>query len=131
MARNTVTLACQQVSVCMPDYWQGSSTAHIAVPVAYNTTMRDLREALCRELRQGAVTGSDKTAYLLSADLVRPEEEKAADDYTRAAYAAVRRMHLGRKGGGRIYSNLEPVKDDDCEGDMVYAYFLFTEVSVH
>jgi hypothetical protein len=121
-------LCCVHADTCLPDYWGGHHKAHVSVPVWRGMTPKALRDALRSELSQGAVMGSDELARLLSADLVRPDEEKRADAATRAAYAAIRRdVKPAKKGVRRLFPDLEPDDEtDDCR-ESVYAYFIFSE----
>lgn len=77
------------------------------------------------ELRQGAVMGSTDDARLLSADMVAPGDEKRADQLTRAAYAAVNRLKPARKGGRKLFTELEKETEDGGADESVYAYFVF------
>lgn len=121
--RLRVVLEAVQADVCLPDYWRGHHLPHIAVPVSGDTTMKQLRQAMRDELRQGAVMGNTDDARLLSADMVFPEEVARADRLTRAAYAAVNRLKL-TPGKRRPFPNLDPADDRDS----VYAYFVFVEL---
>lgn len=112
---------------CLPDYWSGHHKAHLQVPVDGSTTMRELRDMLRDELRQGAVAGSDEIASLLSADFVKPEEERKADQVTRAAYAAVNRLRL-QPGKRRPFPNLEKRAEPYDDSESVYAFFVFMEL---
>lgn len=117
-----ITLHCHHADTCLPDFWGGHHRAHVQVPVYRGMSPRAVRNAICDELRQGAVAGSDKLARLLAADLVLPEDEKLADAVTRAAYAAVRRDVVpAKKGTRRLFLDLEPDDGDEC----VYAFFVF------
>lgn len=108
---------------CLPDYWGGHHMPHVQIPVYPGMPLADIKRAIRSELVQGAVAGSDDNARLLSADMVRPEEEKRADRLTRAAYAAVNRMRPARKGQRRFFTDIEAPTDDCCES--VYAFFVF------
>ena len=66
--------------------------------------------------------GSGDAARLLSADVVRPDEEKQADALTRAAYAAVNKIKPANKGQRRFFVDLE---ESDEDGETVYAFFVF------
>lgn len=116
-------LNCVHADTCLPDYWSGHHRPHIAVPVHRDMTIRELRNALRDELRQGAVMGSGDDAYLLSSDLIPVEKVKQADALTRAAYAAIRRdVRMAKAGARHPFRDLEPSDDG---GDSVYAYFVF------
>ena len=120
-------LNCLHADTCLPDYWGGHHLPHIGVPVFRSMTIGQLRDALRDELRQGAVCGSTDDARLLSADLVRPDEEKRADALTRAAYAAIARdVRMRKPGPRRPFADLDP-STDDGDGESVYAYFVFKE----
>jgi hypothetical protein len=89
--------------------------------------LREIKEAIRAELRQGAVAGSGDDARLLSADMVRPGEEKRADTLTRAAYAAVNRISGAKKGQRTFFRELEKSTNGDSD-ESVYAFFVFREV---
>lgn len=116
-------VTCSHVDTCLPDYWSGHHLPHISVPVDRNTSFKELRASIMDEIRQGAVMGSDDNARLLSADMVRPDEEKQADRLTRAVYAAINRDVRPRvKGTRRPFRDIEAATDGF---DSVYAYFVF------
>lgn len=119
-------LECAHADTCLLDYWSGHHLPHVAVLVWYGMTLRQLKQAIRDELRQGAVMGSDDSTRLLSADMVRPDEEKQADRITRAAYAAVNRIRPAKKGARRLFTDLEQTPDD-WDGESVYAFFVFVE----
>lgn len=121
-----IELECAHADTCLPDYWSGHHLPHVQIPVYRGMTLKDVKSAIKDELRQGAVSGNTDNARLLSADLVRPDEEKQADRVTRAAYAAVNRMRLADKRKWKLFMDLEESTDDDC-GDSVYAFFVFVE----
>lgn len=108
---------------CLADYWSGHNLPHLQIPVHRGMTLREVKETIRDELRQGAVMGSGDDARLLSADMVRPEEEKRADRLTRAAYAAVNRLSPAKKGARRLFLELEETPDD-YDGESVYAFFV-------
>ncbi|WP_299450053.1 hypothetical protein [uncultured Pigmentiphaga sp.] len=87
-------------------------------------TLAEIKDAIRHELRHGYVMGSSDLAYLLGADWVPPEKEKAADKAIKAAYAAVNRIKPARKGQRRFFLDL-PI--DDTESTL-YAYFVFREM---
>ena len=112
---------CIHVDTCLPGYWRGHHLPHVQIP-AYRQSYASVRAAIMDELRHGAIMGSDNDARLLSADIVRADEEKRADALTRAAYAAVRRDVKPRRKGDRLaFRDIEA----DEDGDTVYAYFVF------
>lgn len=118
-------LSCCHIDTCLCDFWSGYHLPHVQVAVYRGMTPQALREAIHNELRMGAVMGSNDDARLLSADQVKPEEEKRADALRRAAYAAVNRdVRPAKKGTRRLFLDLEETADDDGE---VYAYFVFSE----
>jgi len=88
--------------------------------------MKQIKQAIGRELREGAVMGSDDQARLLSADMVRPHEDKLADQLTRATYAAVNRMKPAKKGQRKFFTDLET--DDSEDRETVWAFFVFREI---
>lgn len=114
-------LECVCADVCLPDYWSGHHLPHVAVPVYRNMKMRDIKDALKNEIRQGAIMGSTDVARLLAADWVLPEEEAKADRLVRAVYAAINRLKPAKKGARVLFRELET--DDD--GDSTYAFFVF------
>lgn len=118
-------LECAHADTCLPDYWGGHHLPHVQIPVYAGMTMKEIKAAIRSELSQGAVMGSDDSARLLSADMVRPEEEKQADRITRAAYAAVNRMRPAKKGQRSFFKDIE-APGNDCE-NTVYAFFVFVE----
>ena len=119
-----IKFECCHADTCLPDYWSGHHLPHVQIPVYRGMTLKDVKSALRSELSQGAVMGSTDNARLLSADMVRPDEEKQADQVTRAAYAAVNRMRLADKRKRKLFMGLEESTDDDC-CDSVYAFFVF------
>lgn len=116
---------CIHVDTCLPDYWGGHHLPHVQIPVWQGMTLKEIKQLLRSELSQGAVAGSTDAARFLSADMVRPEEEKQADAITRAAYAAVNRLAPAKKGQRRFFRDIAASDDDDCH---VYAYFVFREI---
>lgn len=105
---------------CLSDYWPGHPMPHIQIP-AYRQSFASVRRALESEVRQGSIMGSDDNARLLSADMVRPDEEKRADELTRKVYAAIRRDIRPQKKGGRLaFRDIEPDENEES----VYAYFV-------
>jgi hypothetical protein len=117
-------LEIAHADTCLPDYWGGHHLAHLQIPVDGSTTMRELRQAMRDELRQGAIAGNDEIARLLSADMVKPEEEKQADKVTRAAYAAVNRLRLA-PGKRKPFPQLDLQPEDS--DSQVYAFFVIRE----
>jgi hypothetical protein len=117
-------LECAHADTCLPDYWSGHHLPHVQIAVWRGMTMRQVKQAIRDELRQGAVAGSTDAARLLSADMVAPEEEKRADQVTRAAYAAINRLKPAKKGARRLFTDLEETPDE-FDGESVYAFFIF------
>lgn len=118
-------LECCHADTCLPDYWSGHHLPHVAIPVYRGMTLNEIKDAIKDELRNGCVMGSTELAYLLSADWVPPEKEKAANKATKAAYAAVNRLKPARKGQRRFFLYLPEETD---EYSTVYAYFVFREM---
>ena len=109
------------VDTCLPDYFRGDSQPWLCIP-AYRQSFASVRRALEDEVRHGAIGGSDDYARLLSADMVRPEEESLADELTRKVYAAIRRDIKPAKKGDRLaFRDIEPPED---AGDCVMAYLV-------
>lgn len=105
---------------CLPDFFSGDSRPWLCIP-AYRQSFASVRRALESEVRQGAIGGSDDHARLLSADMVRPEEERRADELTRKLYAAIRRdIRPARKGDRLAFRDIDIAEDGDC----VMAYFV-------
>lgn len=119
-------LECVHADTCLSDYWSGHHLPHVQIAVWRGMTVRQVKQAIRDELRQGAVAGSTDAARLLSADMVAPEEEKRADQLTRAAYAAVNRLKPAKKGARRLFTNLEETPDE-FDGEYVFAFFVFVE----
>ena len=117
-------LECAHADTCLPDYWSGHHLPHVQIAVWRGMTMRQVKQAIRDELRQGAVAGSTDAARLLSADMVAPGEEKRADQVTRAAYAAINRLKPAKKGARRLFTDLEKTPDE-FDGESVCAFFVF------
>ena len=117
-------LECVHADTCLADYWSGHHLPHVQIAVWHGMTMRQVKQAIRDELRQGAVAGSSDAARLLSADMVAPEEEKRADQLTRAAYAAINRLKPAKKGARRLFTGLEKTPDE-FDGESIYAFFVF------
>lgn len=112
---------------CLPDYWSGHHKAHLQITIWPGMSLRDIKSQLRNELIYGAIAGSDDLARLLSAHMVKPEEEKQADRAMRAAYAAINRLSPAKKNQRRFFTDLEQTPDDDgC--DQVCAFFVFCEI---
>lgn len=123
----TIKLNCSHVDTCLSDYWSGHHLPHVQIAVHKRMTINQVRDAIRDEIRQGAIAGTGDDARLLSADIVRPDEEKRADALTRAAYAAINRDVKMRKPGKRYpFIDLEDT-GDDCDGESIYAFFVFSE----
>ena len=105
---------------CLPDYFSGDSRPWLSIP-AYQQSFASVRRALENEVRQGAIGGNDGNARLLSADMVRPDEESRADELTRKVYAAIRRDIRPAKKGDRL-----AFRDIECadDGETIMAYFV-------
>lgn len=118
-------LTIKHVNTCLPDYWSGHHQAYVQIPVWNGMTIRQVRLALRDEIRQGAVSGNDEIAHLLSWDLVPEGKEKEADQLTKAVYAAINRVKQNGRGRKNLFPDLEKETDDYC--GSVYAYFLIEE----
>jgi hypothetical protein len=122
-----IKFECCHAVTCRSDYWSGHHLPHVQIPVWCGMTLTQVKSALRSELSQGAVMGSTDNARLLSADMVRPDEEKQADRVTIAAYAAVNRMRLADPRKRKLFMDLEEIDENDyCES--VYAFFVFVEL---
>lgn len=111
------------VDTCLPDYWSGHYLPHVQIHVWPGMTLKEIKCAIRSEISQGVIAGNDDNARLLSANMVRLEEEKRADKLTRAAYAAINRMKPAKKGQRRFFTDIEVPTDD--YHDSVYAFFVF------
>ena len=112
------------IDVCLPDYWQGSEKAHISVPVWRGMTVKQVRDALEREIKCGFVMGTSKDAQLLSADYIADAADVVrADMLTVAVHKAIQGLKSSDLSGshGRCFQNLEKQTEDD---ENVMAYFL-------
>ena len=123
-----IKFECCHADTCLSDYWSGHHLPHVQIPVYRGMTLKDVKSAIRSELSQGVVMGSTDNARLLSADMVRPDEEKQADRVTRAAYAAVNRMRLYDPRKRKLFMDLEEIDENDDCYDSVYAFFVFVEM---
>jgi len=121
-----IKLELNHVDTCLSCYWGGHHMPHVQIAVYPGIKLSEIKSAIRSELAEGAVMGSCDTARLLAADMVNPDEERAADQATRAAYAAINRMKPNQKGQRSFFRDLEPQEEDDAES--VYAYFVFAEI---
>lgn len=114
---------------CLADFWPGHHKAHVMIPVYHGMTLRAIKDALRNEINSGAVMGSDDLARLLSAHVVRPEEEKLVERAIRAAHAAINRLKPARKGQKRFFLDLEETDEsEECMEEPVFAFFVFVEI---
>ena len=121
-----IKFECCHADTCLDGYWSGHHLPYVQIPVRNGMSMKQIKQAIGRELREGAVMGSDDQARLLSADMVRPHEDKLADQLTRATYAAVNRMKPAKKGQRKFFTDLET--DDSEDRETVWAFFVFREI---
>ena len=115
-------------ATCHPDYWGGHHLPYIQIHAFKGMTLKQIKDALRYELRDGYIGGNCDAARLLSADLVRPHEEKLADALTRAAYAAVNRIKPAKKGQRTFFNDLDDPCDDDDDDNYVCAYFVLRDL---
>lgn len=116
---------CQHADTCFSDYWPGHHMPHVMIPVTRRKmSLSEIRHAIRSEIEQGAVMGSGDDARLLSADMVRPEEEKRADMLTRKVYAAINRDVKGVRKGQRYIDTGIDVEGEEC--CPAYMFFIFT-----
>jgi len=108
---------------CLPDYFGGHHLPHVQVLIWRGMTLRDIKQEIRNELRQGCVAGSCDAASMLQADHVSPQDEAMADALTRAAYAAVNKIKPQVKGQRKFFLDLECDEEDPC----VYAYFVLRD----
>lgn len=120
-----IKFECVHADTCLADYWGGHHLPHVQIPVWPGMSLKDIKDAIKDEIRQGAIAGSTEYARLLSADIVKPGEEKLADQVTRAAYASVNRMKPAKKGQRKFFMDIEE-PCEDCE--TVWAFFVFVEI---
>ena len=92
-----VKLVCRHVDTCLSCYWRGHDLPYVSILVHKNMSLKNIKEALRNELQFGYVGGDGDDAHLLSNDFVQPGDEILADQLTKAAYAAINRMKLGKK----------------------------------
>lgn len=114
---------CVHADTCLPDYWSGHHLPHIAIPVWYGMTLKDIKQSIKNEIAQGAFAGNTDDVMLLSYSFIPPESEELADKLTKAAYAAVNRIKPNKKGQRKFFTDLE--KDAEENDYSVYAYFVF------
>lgn len=119
-------LNCVLADVCLSDYWGGHHLPHVQIPVYKGMTLKEIKEAIRQAIRWGEVMGSCDAAYLLAAEWVGPDNEKAAERITRQAYAAINRIKPAKKGQRKFFLDLEEQGEDDCS-ESVYAFFVFVE----
>lgn len=123
-----IKFECCHADTCLSDYWSGHHLPHVQIPVYRGMSLKDVKSALRSELSQCAIMGSSDNARLLSADVVRPGEEKQARRVTRAAYAAVNRMSLADHRKRKLFMDLEEIDENDDCCESVYAFFVFVEI---
>ena len=117
-------LECMHVDTCLADYWSGHHLPHVQIDVFPGMTLSQIKESIKNELSQGAVAGSNHTAWLLSCDyFVHEKDQKAAEKAFRAAIASVNRIKPAVKYKKRFFTELVP----DCDG--VCAFFVFDEAT--
>ena len=121
-------LELSHVDTCLPDFWSGHHMPHVQIEVWPGMSLKSIKSALRDELSMGSVMGSDENARLLSADFVGADNEKRADQITRAAYAAINRIKPNNKGQRKFFTDLVPIKADDDTTESVYAFFVFIGV---
>lgn len=119
-------LECAHADTCLAGYWSGHHRAHVAIPVYKGMHLADVKRAILSELRQGAVMGSDRLAWLLSSDWVGPEDAGAAEIAFARAVAAVNRMRPAVPRARRLFDDLEATPAD-YDGPDVMAFFVFVE----
>lgn len=113
------------IDTCLSDFWAGHHLPHIQIPVWPGMSLRQIKQSMRDELRQGAVMGSDDDARLLSSDMIEPEKEKRADFITRKAYAAINRIKPAKKGQRTFFNDIEFSENDDI---TVYAFFVLVKM---
>jgi len=116
------------VDTCLPDFWSGHHLPHVQIPVYRNMSLKDIKQSLRYELGMGCVMGATERARLLQDDFVGAENEKLADQVTRAAYAAINRIKPAKKGQRKFFTDIEPSQYEDELGDSVFAFFVFVEI---
>lgn len=120
-------LECIHADTCLSCYWTGHHFPTVQIPVHPGMSLREIKDSIREELRAGAVGGTNTNARLLSAPFINPDEEKRANQITRAAYAAVNRLQPGRKGQRKFFTDI-PACDLESE-EHVFAFFLFREIN--
>lgn len=122
-----IKFECCHIDTCLPDFWSGHHLPYVQIPVYNGMTLKEIKASIMDELKQGAVMGNCENAYLLWSDYVNPDNEKKADQVTKAAYAAVNRIKPSKKGQRKFFTGLDKVDEDNDCMDTVYAYFVFVE----
>ena len=82
-------LNCLLVDVCLPDYWGGLHLAHVSIPVYNGMKMKDIKQSIINELREGAVCGNDDIAEALI--------NYSSDNIYKAAIASVKTNQASEK----------------------------------
>lgn len=119
---------CVHIDTCIADYWSGHHLPHVQIPVWPGMSLKDIKDSIKNEIRQGAIAGSTDYARLLSGDIVEPGEEKLAAQVKRAAYAAVNRIKPAKKGQRKFFTNIQEPCDESEYCETVYAWFVFVEI---
>jgi hypothetical protein len=99
--------------VCLPDYWQGSQTAHIGINANKNMTLREIKDAINECLRWGEILGGDNIARLLSADyLYHEQDQKQSEVLFKRTTNAVKRLKLKSITGNKQRRAFDFLNDD-------------------
>lgn len=103
--------------LCLPDYFPGDARPWVCIPVWRAMSFKDVRDAIHRELREGAIGGAD--------DRTRDDSGPIGDAWLKAAHAAVNRdIKPAKRGARRPYAKaLGADASDEC-----MAYFVFIDV---
>lgn len=108
-------LECIHVDTCLSGYWGGHHLPHIQAAVHNGISLEELKRQLRTELRDGLVMGADY--------------DESDERWHQAALAAVDAITVNEDADPEhLFQGLEPVPEDDDDGELVYAYFVFREV---
>jgi hypothetical protein len=106
----TLSLECAFSSVCLPDYWAGSSLPHISIPVYMGMPVADVKSELTRELTHGCLMGSSTDNELYSSNAWHSAALQAIEEVTASEPTCFNELDE---------STLDP------ESESVCAYFVF------
>lgn len=109
-------LTASHVDTCLSCYWSGHHVAHLQVAVWKNMTLDELKEGLRQDLLDGCFGGSDERTQ---------DTHSEFEAFYDAAKVAIDEITL-KEPGAALFADLEP-RDEDDDGEEVYAFFLFID----